>query len=774
MPSASRPANQADFTFEIDQPDTPALRVTGFRGQAALSTLFHVQVDLASDEPALDKAALLGQACRLTLRSPRGDRFISGIVRALARTGQGSRVTHYAAEIVPVHWYLTRRQQSRILQSHLCTDMSVPGVIQHVLEKAGIPDTHFRFALQGTYPQRECVVQYRETDMNFIARLMEIEGLHFFFEHEADRHVLVIADGDVAHVPGEGIEEIAFRAPTGLVPAETCAFELEDRRAIEVDAVSLDDFDFKNPAQQLRARLEGPDAPALETVDYPGCYVTRGDGERYARVRLEAEQVGRHVVRLRANVRGLRPGSTFHLVDHPAAECNREYLVIAAEEQAAQPQSVTNEAGAAEAPQYRVLLTLIPVEVPYRAPLDTPVPRVAGSQTALVVGPPGEEIWPDEYGRVKVQFHWDQAGTYNEESSAWIRVSQGWAGGRYGMFFLPRVGQEVVVDFLEANPDRPLITGSVYNKDNMPPVQLPEDKTCSTIKSRSTVGGGGANELRFDDRKDEELLFLHAQKNLHLRALNDAIETIGANRHSHVSGDVISEVSKNVSTAIELDRCEQIGGNASLSITGDQIEVVSGNQSVDVGGGQTLTCGGTVVVESSTGITLKVGGNFLTIDPSGIYLMGTVVHVNGAGAALNGTSLEALETGEAAVAATTEPGTDVTYQADPDTPGQIEATLQQVADADEDQAEDEASWVEIELVDQNGLPVAGEAWELISPSGKTYSGSLDANGRSHVAVDQPGTCQVSFPRLDRRAWSRTGGEQAAATAAGGATQEGSA
>ena len=745
-------AHAADFTFAVADTDDE-LRVTAFAGREGISELYGFRIELCCDNPAIDIHAMLGRKCALGVIGEDGTRHVSGIVQRFERTGCGSRLTYYAARIVPVHWLLTRRHKSRIFQSHNCSDMSVPGIIRKVLDDAGIPADAYRTALSTEYPPREYVVQYRESDMDFISRLMEHEGISYFFEHTADGHVMVIADGATAHVPPPFDAELPFRTPDGLVPEQSHVYDLREAGQIQFGAASLDDFNFRQPASQLRAGLQADEHTALEYSDFPGDYADRVDGERYVQVRLEEFQARRQRSVMRTTARGLFPGCTLAVTEHPTAAANREYLVTRVIHRARQPQSTHEENGSRQETPYEAEVYAIPADVPYRPRRRTSRPVITGTQTALVVGPAGEEIYTDEYGRLKLQFHWDQEGAYDEHSSCWIRVSQGWAGGGYGMFFLPRVGQEVIVSFLEGNPDRPLVTGSVHNNDNMPPYKLPDEKTRSTIKTRSSAGGGGANELRFDDRKDAEQLLIHAQRDFHLRAKNDCIETVERDRHERVEQNRYELIKQNHESEVRLDSKDKIGGSRYLQVAGDFAQEITGNHSTRIKNQMYVNADGNVVIESAAGICFKVGGNFITINSSGVYVMGTVVHVNGEGSALNATEVPTQAPGEPLEAETTDPGTDVTYGADPYEYAGLDAAAGQQS-SEEDESETDTTWIEIELVDEAGQPWPNEPYEVIEPDGTVKRGSLDDNGQAHVAVSDPGECQISFPNLDRRAWER--------------------
>ena len=747
-------ARESDLVFTLAAGSADDFKVVALRGVEGISRMSEFRVELVSDDADVDLDAALGETCLVTVFGQDGVRYVSGIVRRFERLGRGVNRTHYAADVVPAHWRLSERRKSRVFQPQSCADMTAPGIIRKVLEDAGLADDSFRFALEQEYAEREFVSQYRESDLDFISRLMEDAGLFYYFEHSAAGHVLVIGDGPSAMPESPTAAEVRYRDANGLVAEGEHVFALRESRQIRPGTATLDDFNFKQPATQLRATHSADAETALEHLDYPGEFADRGEGERLAQLRLEAAQCSRRTVEMSTTLRTLAPGQRFALSDHPSTAANREYLATSVEHAARQPQGAEEEAGRFERGlTYETVVRAIPADTPFRAPRVTPRPTVPGSQTALVVGPAGEEIYTDEYGRVKVQFHWDQEGVYDEHSSCWIRVSQGWAGGSYGMFFLPRVGQEVVVDFLEGNPDRPIITGSVHNNDNMPPFRLPDEKTRSVIRTRSTTGGGGANEIRFDDAKDAEQLFLQAQKDMHLRTKNDRVENVGRDHHLTVDQHKYELVKQNQHAETRLDLLEKVGGGKHLEVAGAVSETFGGNHHEQVGARYYLDAAGDLVLESAQAITLKVGGNFIKIDATGVYIMGTVTHINSEGAAGNGTTVALKSPAAPLEADTTEPGTDVAYAADPHAYTALEG---QTDGASSDEGEEEAptSWIEIELVDEAGQPWPNEPYEVSEPDGTVKRGSLDANGQAHVAVSAPGECQISFPKLDRRAWER--------------------
>ncbi len=771
----SRAADVADFTFKVGELGTEDLKVTGFSGTEGISELYLFRVEFCSDQSDVDFSTIVGKPCVLEISGQSGSRFVHGMVRRFERTGEGVNLTHYAAEVVPVHWLLTKRFRSRIFQN-----LSVPDVIRKVFDDAGIPADRYRFATTGNYPVLEYVVQYRESEFDFISRLMEREGIFYFFEHAVDGHKLVLGDAAVAHTDTPNESEFPFRAPTGLVPEgdREHVFALRDAEEMQTGLVSLDDFDFQKPATDLRG--ESTDStPALFHSDYPGGFVERSVGQSYASIRLQEFQCTKREQFMAATARGLLPGYKFTLTEHPNDALNTEYLVTHLAHRASEHHAAQEEAAPGLGPHYQVDVRTIPATADFRPTRKTPRSRVEGSQTALVVGPPGEEIYTDKYGRVKVQFHWDEEGQYNEQSSCWIRVSQGSAGGQYGIMFLPRVGQEVVVDFLEGDPDKPIITGRVYNNDQMPPYPLPDEKTKSTIKTNSSIGGGGTNEIRFEDKKDSEQLLIQAQRQMDTNVKADHFHSVGGNYHLQVGGkdegclyelvhqDKHVHIKNNSNTQIDNDESVKVDGKVSIKVLGTHSTDVGGNVVFQFNDGhkhyvaQNYALQAMAIkLEAATGIELKCGSASIILTPAEVFIKGSAVNVNsGAGGSVSPVSASATAPAaatDASAAEETEPGHDTTYN-----PAAAEFAALEVESGDftaaevpEPEAPEELTWIEIELVDEADQPCAGEEYEMELEDGKKRSGTLDADGQARQENLKPGTVKVRFPRLDAAAWER--------------------
>jgi type VI secretion system secreted protein VgrG len=693
------------FLFDIGGHDAP-MRVLRFSGSEGMSRLFQFQVELACEQQDVDFSQVVGKTALLAIRGGPGFRYISGIINRFEQVNELPRFAIYRATVVPLVWRLRHRQDNRIFQR-----LDTPAILKKVFETAGIPADRVRFSLMGTYEPRDYCVQYRESDWTFVTRLMEEDGIFYFFEHHEDKHVLVIGDKESAFTPIEGTETLPFRRPGGTVVLEDHVARFRRVQQVRPGKASLRDFNFKKPGLPMEATQKAEVDADLEIYDYPGEYQdpSRGSaakGTALAKMRLEAWQATRVESQGESDCERLTPGRLFTLQEHSRGDYNGRYLLTQVSHEGYQPQVLDEESSGGDF-SYVNHFTCIAEKVPFRPERVTPRPQVRGGQTAVVVGPAGEEIHVDEWGRVKIQFHWDRQGKLNEDSSCWVRVSQLWAGPQWGRMFLPRIGQEVVVDFIEGDPDRPIITGRLYNGANLVPYELPAEKTKSTIKSNSSLGGDGYNELRFEDEKNKEQLFVHAERNMDVHVKNDSFEnilhdrhqTIGANGKNGKVGDQNELVFRDKSLTVHRHSQEHIGGNlkrlvggidgpgdvdiviksnrmelvhkdSHLHVKHSLSEKVDETQSLEVGKDLHTAVGGftaietgkeahlkskNIVIEAATGITVQVGGNFITIDSGGIAIKGSQVLINSGGSALSGSGVSPTAPTDAVEAKPTVP-----------------------------------------------------------------------------------------------------------------------
>jgi type VI secretion system secreted protein VgrG len=499
-----------------------------------VSRSFTFDLELLSENIAIKHEQLLGQRMTVRYELPGGGtRYFDGFVGQFSCLGGEGRYARYRARVDSWLWYLTRSSDCRVFQNK-----AVPQIVKEVFGK--YPIAEFQDRLTANYRVWDYCVQYRETDYDFVNRLLEQEGIYYFFTHEKGKHTLVLADRDSVPEHISGYDRVPFYPPEdGGIRERDHISEWSVLQEVRSGSCMLRDFDFEKPRANLESRRQSARQHALadlELYDYPGTYLTSDEGEVCSRTRLEEAQADQEIVQGSGDVAGLIPGCAFTLTKYPRPDQNREYRVISTTF-ALTSDEYESRGTVGAGFSHHCSFTATDSQRPYRPPRITPKPTVLGPQTAIVTGPAGEEIWTDKYGRVKVQFHWDRQGKRDENSSCWVRVSHPWAGRGWGAIAVPRIGQEVIVDFLEGDPDRPIITGRVYNAEAMPPYELPGQATMSGLKSDSTKGGGGFNALRFEDRKGSEQVFLHAQKDMDVKVQEKRREWIGQSFHLTVDGE---------------------------------------------------------------------------------------------------------------------------------------------------------------------------------------------------------------------------------------------
>jgi type VI secretion system secreted protein VgrG len=617
-------ATQKNRAIKVTSPlGGDALLFSEMSGHEQLSGLFSYEVSLLSESGDVDFDKVLGQPLCVAFQPDKGARrFIHGIAAEMAHVGHIERYHRYRVTLRPWLWLLTRTADCRIFQ-----DQSVPEIFEAVAKEYGLTD--YKLELKRSYPKWEYCVQYRETDFNFISRLLEQEGIYYYFRHQEGRHDLVLADDPSCHDKRAGYETVPYYPPGGNEgQRERDHFTgWSVAASVQPGAYALTDFSFQQPGKALlgKGTIKSSHARSgFEIFDYPAELQKEeaGETERIAKLRIEELHAAQRVARGAGDAGGLSAGVKFKLEKYPRADYNAEYLVTSSTLSLASNAYQSGAGGGED--ELSMSIEAIRAATPFRPARLTPKPVVQGAQTAIVVGKSGEEIWTDEFGRIKVHFHWDRHGKRDEKSSCWVRVAQAWAGAQWGTVHVPRVGQEVIVSFLEGDPDQPIITGRVYNGANKPPYTLPANATQSGIKSRSSKSGSAENfnELRFEDKKGEEQVFLHAEKDLktivkHDEAMeigNDSILKVKHNRTALVENDETVEVKKN--------RKAKVGGDEEFTVTKGRKESVGDNDSVKVGKAY--------VLEAGDQITLKTGSSQLVMKSDGtITLKGVKITIDG-------------------------------------------------------------------------------------------------------------------------------------------------
>ncbi len=590
-------------------------------GTEQLGRLSEFRVRMVSTDSSLNIADVLGKPMSVALDiAVTGEtRHFHGIVTRFGSTGWMGDLATYEATVHPWLWLLTRASNCRIFQ-----DLSVPDIVKAVCADAmyGGMVALSADSLSGDYAAVPYCVQYRESDFDFVCRLLEGAGIYFYFTHDADKHTMVLADSYSAHAPIGGYDNLKYAVNThhGSLTEETVSTWTAGGE-IQSGKFVLDDFDFEKASSCASGGLLATaniaaafNQPTYEMFDYPGNYTVAAAGNAQALARMERLHGHCEQIDACTNARGLFPGGQFTLAEHPREDQNRKYLVTGAQYHISGGEYAS---GGAAALDFSCVLNAVGAEHPYRPRPHIARPVVQGPQTAIVVGKAGEEIWTDKYGRIKVQFHWDRLGKDDENSSCWVRVSQSWAGKGWGAMSVPRIGMEVIVSFLEGDPDRPLVTGCVYNSDTMPPYGLPDNQTRSTIKSNSSKGGEGFNEIRFEDKKGAEEVFMHAERDFNRVVKND--DTLKVGFETADKGDQ--------AIAIKHDQTLEVGNDQTITVTHDQIETIDNNQTVKIKVDQKVNAGATIVIEAGTSIELKVGGSSIKIEAAKITIKSPEIEI---------------------------------------------------------------------------------------------------------------------------------------------------
>ena len=645
-----------------------------------LSTLTETTIEFLSSNDALDLQDILGQTITLGLKDEKDeDRYFTGTCISVEYVGVYQGLSHFVADVRPWLWFLTRTHENRIFQ-----EKTVMDIIQEVLEEYGFwSDVEKKTS--GTFKERVYCVQYKETDFDFICRLMEEEGIYYYFIQDGKKLKMVLADSISAHKPTPGTSEFEFHFKEAEYRRRNDhIFDWSEATNATTGKVTLNDYDFEKPKADMKTAKSIAKGDhkhkSYEHYRYPGHSRIEGMGEDFTKVRMEAEAVRHKLSRGAGNVRALGVGQTFKMKGHPRKKNNIEYLVTRAvhhlqietdyeDKETKKPLfDSTIEVDEDNKDTYRIIFDVIPKTETFRAPQTTPWPQLLGMQTAIVTGPSGEEIYTDKYGRIKVQFYWDRVGQKDEKTTCWVRCVMPWTGKNWGMISIPRIGQEVAIQFEEGDPDRPICTGMLYNSDTMPPYGLPDNMTQTGIKTRSSKEGGPANynELVFEDKKDSEFIRFHSEKDYFQTVENNAEITIGVDKQD--PGDLTQIIyhtkTENIQTGdhlftvetgnqeifVKTDHTKTVEGTSTTTIKGDTTmtveegdysqtisagdvtrEVSTGSESVTVSlGDYNLdTSVGSVVVTATTEISLTVGSNSIVIDQSGITISGIMVTVEG-------------------------------------------------------------------------------------------------------------------------------------------------
>ena len=624
-------ANQSWFTFSVGP---ASYAVYAFTGTERVNEPYEFQIEFVFEDSSMPTEGFLGSEGLLSIMDKNGvPRLVHGIIRQIRQLHTGNRFTHYQCVLVPRLWFLRETVNHRIFQNK-----EVKQIIDEVLAGQRFVFDSYEFRLNRTYPKREYCTQYGESDLHFISRLCEEEGIIFSFTHTKDKHCLVFTD--TAGGPSiAGASSVRFFPGSGNVAEEPVISRITHQQRINSDVASYREWNFLKPADNLSVRKEeanwhkapAPVAMRMESYRFPHLYETREDGERYAEIQLARQLVFREWIEGATDVSRMTPGQVFGMREHPRKALNQQWWLCEVRHKGEQPGVLEHEAPDDRGMLYTATFAAIPEKTRFVPPLRHEKRRADGVQSALVVGAKGEEIDVDKYGRVKVLFHWDRRDKDNENASCRIRVAQGWSGNGYGTFSVPRVGSEVLVSFLEGNPDRPVITGRVYHALMDLPDELPSNKTRTILRSRSSPGGRGYNEIYVEDKKKQEEIYVRAEKDLKIQVKNDWSDLTQRNRQSLTGKDVFVGILGETHVYHKKIRKTELGADDHLTIHASRHEQIDKKWLTNVGKEVHIKAGTKIVLEAGTEITIKAGNSFIKLDPAGVHIKGKRIDLNSGG-----------------------------------------------------------------------------------------------------------------------------------------------
>jgi len=625
------------FTARVGELPSDLFSVVGFTLTERLSRLFHGCLELASIDPDIDASEVLEQPVDLVVwQGGMALRRFTGVVNEFARGDSGHRRTRYELIIQPPLWRLGLMHNSRIFQTQT-TDT----IVRTLLEERGIVNSVFD--LKRAPQEREYCVQHRESDLAFMERMAAEEGWHYRYQHgsvdASEQPGLIIADH---HGDAPRLEAAEYNGKAGGSTKQPAVFRFRYEERVRVASAATKDYTFKNPAYALmheRSAASPSQRQDYQHFDYPGRFKADASGQPFTDARLDALRNDASTANGESNRADFTCGAKAELTEHDNLSLNRDWLLTAVTHTGKQPQAMEEEGGSGPT-TYHNTFSAISADKTWR-PLCDHRPLMDGPQIAMVTGPEGEEIHCDEFGRVKVRFPWDRYSKNDEHSSAWLRVSQGWAGGQYGFMALPRIGNEVIVSFLDGDPDQPIITGRTYHATNTPPYALPEHKTRTTLKTQ-THKGEGSNELRFEDEADKQQVYIHAQKDLDLLTENNRTEVINNDSHLTVENDRFSHVKSNDHITVDGETRQTIGADCSQDIGGTLYQKSGGATLCEAGTEVHYKAGAKVVLDAGAELTIAGGGSFIKLDPSGVTLSGPGIKINSGGSPGSGSGQGAV------------------------------------------------------------------------------------------------------------------------------------
>ncbi|MCX4030320.1 type VI secretion system tip protein VgrG [Endozoicomonas sp. SM1973] len=641
------------FTFSIKGVED-TLRVVRFDGQEGISRPYVFTIDTVCENFDLDLDVILQQPSQLVIHDPDEPRYINGIIHANQISDPIGRFCRYRFELTPKVSLLHYRVNLKIFQN-----LTADAIIRQVLLNAGLTTDDFTFQITGVLPTRVYCTQYQESDLDFIHRLMAEDGLHYFIKQTNNNCVMVISDSHYSFKPVPVTPELEYKYQAGMETTHYFIRQFYVTAEAQPNTVVFRDYNFEHPRQNLEVKESASDDKSglngLEVYQHNVSYQNPTAGKQKAANLIKAYKSVKLTGDGFSNSPHISAGHFFQLQNYDDSRYEHYWLLTGVIHDGIQTQ-VLEEHDTGRGSSYSNRIIATPRDHQFKTLPLAPKPKIRGSQTAFVTGPKGEEIYCDKYGRIKVQFHWDRDGQYNENSSCWVRVKQNWAGKQWGDLQVPRIGTEVLVKFINGDPDQPIVMGCLYNGRDKPPYKLPDHKTRTTFKTNSTPGGEGFNEIRFEDKKGSEQVFIHAEKDLEVRIKNDKRETIGNERHLVVGNNSYEHTKGN--------HHQQIDGNQYISIDrdshttiGDSLHGKTGRQYMIQAGNEIhIKAGDKVVIDAGVELTLKGGGSFAKLDPSGVAFQGATLKINEGGSAGSGSGVSVKEPSQAAESDKNQPG----------------------------------------------------------------------------------------------------------------------
>ncbi|WP_198263753.1 type VI secretion system Vgr family protein [sulfur-oxidizing endosymbiont of Gigantopelta aegis] len=786
--SASRkvPANITRFTFDLIG-STEELRVLDFKGSEGISEAFEYHLTLASKNDLLRPEQFMGKSGLLTFVADEQNELLHGSIAQFEQYHLQGDFFLYRLTLVPRFWFLSKRHNQRIFQ-----DMSIPQIIEAVFNDAGLSSENYELRLSADYSPKEYCVQYQESEFDFISRLMAENGIHYHFEHALDKHLMVIADHNGAF-PFINIDKNVQYHPNDSLNADQEVINRFNKHfSVQYGSTHFRDYAFKKPLDRLNNHQQSDYDSALEDYQYPGDYdlnpsALTPSGLQKTTLKLQQHQTFREQSQLASNCQRLRAGMRYELYDNPNGQYNQQYLLTHIDHEAEQPQSL-DEFGSGNPSTYRNKGKCIPAITPYKMPVTDKKPNIIGYQSSAITGPSGEEIYTNEHAQSKVQFPWDREGQQDENSSCWLRSSQTWAGKHWGSIVLPRMGQEAKVGYLHGDPDRPLITGRLYNERHKPPYALPKHKTRTTIKSNSTLGGKGYNEIRIEDRKAQEQVYFHAEKDIDIRAKNDRRDIIKHDRHLIVDNNRYEFIKDSSHHTIDNNQNEKTAQNHSIKISNNQHSKAGQAVLADIANNAHFKAGQKIILEAGSELTIKAGGGFIKIDASGVTAQGAAIQLNGGTGAGPATAASPISVTQAVEADKDKPGQvfkPIPPQSAPNQEkiafkGEISRLLQ--AGNDNQQGicipcmlqtlekavvpdiikniipnkpeKPKQTWLNVVIKDEDGEPVPNQKFIVKFNNGQIKKGKVNDKGYAHLEPVPEGKHQIELIDVDMREWKK--------------------